>query len=106
MFQILMITSHFYLLNEEGTITRIPMETYALLKPDTMILLLETPKIIAERRFQRDGIQQDEFEIFEFQEDEKVYATEVAEYLNISLEVSRGASDLGRILEIIKTGGC
>lgn len=100
------LDGHFCLLNEDGAITRIPMETYTLLKPDTMILLLESPKIIAERRLQRDGIQQDECTITDFQEAEKVYATEIAKQLNIPLEISRGASDLGRIIEVIKTGGC
>ncbi len=100
------LDGHFCLLNEEGVITRISMETYTLLKPDTMILLLENPKIIAERRFQRDGIRQDECTITDFQEAEKAYATEIAGQLNIPLEVSSGASDLERIVEIIKTGGC
>lgn len=99
------LDGHFCLLNEEGVIKRIPVETYTLLKPDIMILLLENPKIIAERRFQRDGIRQDECTIIDFQEAEKVYATEIAEQLNIPLEVSEGASDLERIMEIIKTGG-
>ncbi len=100
------LDGHFCLLNEYGIITRIPMETYNLLKPDVMILLLEKPKIIAERRFQRDGIRQDECTINDFQEAEKVYATEIARQLSIPLEVSSGASDLRRIVEIIKTGGC
>lgn len=95
------LDGHFCLLNADGVITRIPMETYTLLKPDTMILLLEDPKIIAERRLQRDGIQQDECRIIDFQEAEKVYAIEISKQLNIPLEVSRGASDLDRILEII-----
>lgn len=99
------LDGHFCLLNEDGVITRIPMETYTLLKPNTMILLLESPKIIAERRLQRDGIQQDERTINDFQEAEKAYATEIARQLNIPLEISSGASDLGRIVEIIKTGG-
>ena len=71
------LDGHFCLLNEEGVITRIPMETYTLLKPDTMILLLESPKIIAERRFQRDGIRQDECTINDFQCVEKAYAIEI-----------------------------
>lgn len=93
------LDGHFCLLNEEGVITRIPMETYTLLKPDAMILLLENPKIIAKRRFQRDRIRQDERTINDFQCAEKAYATEIAGKLNIPL-------DLGRIVEIIKTGGC
>lgn len=100
------LDGHFCLLNEDGVITRIPMETYTLLKPDVMILLLENPKIIAERRFQRDGIRLDECTINDFQETEKLYAKVIAGQLNIPLEISSGASDLGRIVEIIKTGGC
>lgn len=99
------LDGHFCLLNEEGVITRIPMETYSLLKPDMIILLLEEAKIIAERRLQRDGIRQDECFINDFQETEKAYATEIARKLNVPLEVSRGVSDFGRIAEIIKTGG-
>ncbi|MCM1493660.1 MAG: ATP-binding protein [Muribaculaceae bacterium] len=99
------LDGHFCLLNKNGVITRIPMETYILLKPDTMILLLENSKIIAERRLQRDGIQQDERIIADFQDAEKVYAVEIAKQLNIPLEISGGASDLERIVEIIKTGG-
>lgn len=98
------LDGHFCLLNKDGVITRIPMETYTMLKPDIMILLLENPKVIAERRFQRDGIRQEEGTIIDFQEAEKVYAAEIAEQLKIPLVVSRGASDLERILEIIKTG--
>lgn len=99
------LDGHFCLLNEEGIITRISMETYTLLKPDMMILLMESPKIIAARRFQRDGIRQDECTVNDFQEAEKAYATEIARQLNIPLEISGGASDLGRIVKIIKKGG-
>lgn len=42
------LDGHFCLLNEDGVITRIPMETYTLLKLDVMILLLENPKILVE----------------------------------------------------------
>lgn len=99
------LDGHFCLLNKEGIITRISTETYSLLKPDIIILLLEIPKVIAERRFQRDGIWQNEFEIADFQDAEKMYAMEISKNLNIPLEVSNGTSDFERILKIIKTGG-
>lgn len=99
------LDGHFCLLDEDGIITRIPMETYMSLKPDTMILLMEIPKVIAERRFQRDGIRQDESEISAFQEAERAYAVKVAENLNIPLEISCGEQDLKRIMEVIKNGG-
>lgn len=89
------LDGHFCLLNEEGVIVRIPMETYTLLKPDKLILLLENPEIIAERRFERDGIRQKKSMIINFQKAEKMYATEIAGMLNIPLEVSNGKSDIG-----------
>lgn len=93
---------HFCLLNESGKITRIPFDTYTLLKPDVMILLTEQPEIIAERRFQRDGVYQEISDISVFQEEEKKYAEEIAEKLGIPLAVSHGADDLNRIVEFIR----
>jgi len=81
------LDGHFCLLNESGEITRIPLDTYMLLKPDLIILLTEKPEIIADRRLQSD-VCQDVSEITEFQEKEKCYAKEIAEKLDVSLVVS------------------
>lgn len=42
--------------NESAEITRIPIDTYMLLKPDVIILLTEKAEIIADRRLQRDNV--------------------------------------------------
>lgn len=99
------LDGHFCLLNAEGAITRISLDTYLTLKPDLMILLTEKPETIAERRLQRDGIQQSVSSIEDFQNAEKKYAKEIALQLNIPLEISDGADDLERVLERIQTGG-
>lgn len=78
------LDGHFCLLNEKGVITRISMGTYTLLKPDAMILLLESPEVIAQRRLQRDGIRQDECIINDFQCAEIAYATEIARLVVVS----------------------
>ena len=65
------LDGHFCLINEFGEITRIPLDTYMLLKPNVIILLTEKPEIIADRRLQRDNVCQDVSEITEFQEKEK-----------------------------------
>ena len=98
------LDGHFCLLNELGKITRIPSDTYTLLKPDVMILLTEQPEIIADRRFQRDGVYQETSDISAFQEEEKKYAEEIAEKVGIPLVVSHGADDLNRIVEFIRGG--
>lgn len=99
------LDGHFCLLNNEGVITRISYSTFELLKPNIIILLTEKPNIIAERRFQRDNICQNVFEITNFQNAEIIYATEISKKLNITLEMSKGEHDLERILKIIKGGG-
>ena len=99
------LDGHFCLLNAEGEITKIPSETYTLLKPDRMVLLTEEPSVIASRREVRDGVRQDLLEIETFQREEKAYAEEIAASLKIPLIVSHGASDLQRIIEWIRSGG-
>ena len=99
------LDGHFCLLNESGEITRIPQNTYTALSPDMIVLLTEKPEVIADRRFQRDGIQQNIEEISAFQNAEHQYAREVSAFLYIPLIVSEGATDLERIIRLIKTGG-
>ena len=99
------LDGHFCLLNERGDITRISKETYISLKPDAMILLTEEPSVIADRRYQRDGIKQELSEIFRFQEAERAYAIEIATELGIPLEISSGAADIDRIVDFVKAGG-
>lgn len=99
------LDGHFCLLNKDGDITRIPLDTFALLKPDAIILLTENPEIIAERRQQRDNVQQSVSEIKAFQEAEKLYAEEIAEQFNIPLVISQGEEDLDKMLDFIKKGG-
>lgn len=98
------LDGHFCLLNESGEITRIPLETYMLLKPNAIILLTEKPEIIAARRLQRDNVFQDVSEITVFQEEEERYAKEIAEQLNISLVVSHGMDDFDKIVDYVKGG--
>lgn len=99
------LDGHFCLLNEIGEITRIPQDTYTSLSPDIIVLLTEKPEIIADRRFKRDGIQQNIEEISAFQNAEHQYASEVSALLHIPLIVSGGAADLERVMRLIKTGG-
>lgn len=98
------LDGHFCLLNESGEITRIPLNTYMLLKPDVIILLTEKPEIIADRRLQRDNVCQGISEIAVFQEEEECYAKEIAERLEVTLVISRGKNDIDKIVDFIKGG--
>lgn len=100
------LDGHFCLLNVEGVITRIPPNTYMSLQPDRIILLIEKPEVIVERRFKRDGILHKISEVSEFQNEEQLYAEEIAKQLGVPIIVSEGANDIERVIEWIKTGGC
>ena len=97
-----LLDGHFCLLNQEGIITRIPINTFTMLSPDAIILLTENPSIIAERRKERDNIENSISDIKVFQDEEIKYANEVADLLNIPLMISRGSLDIERIIEFIQ----
>lgn len=99
------LDGHFCLLDSDGEITRIPNKTFYELRPDSVILLTEKPEIIADRRLKRDGISQEINKIQEFQNAERIYATEISQILDIPFITSNGSEDLGKIIEFIKLGG-
>ncbi len=88
------LDGHFCLLNGEGIVTRISLNTFTTLKPDAIILLTEDPVVIAERRSRRDGIAHSPNDIKAFQDEEQAYATEVAKLLDVPLKISRGKADI------------
>ncbi len=99
------IDGHFCLLDVQGQITRIQPDTYAMLNPDLMVLLTEEPAIIVERRLKRDGVKQESSEIQAFQDEERQYAEEISDWLNVPLIVSKGANDFERVIKLIEKKG-
>lgn len=97
-----LLDGHFCLLNGEGAVTRIRIETFTTLKPDAIVLLTEQPEIIAERRKSRDGITYDVGGIRDFQNEEITYAKEVAAVLGVELKISRGHNDLSSTILFIQ----
>lgn len=98
-----LLDGHFCLLDQTGSITRIPMQTFISLSPDAIVLLTEDPAIIARRRKERDGFEHSPEDIKAFQDKEMAYANEVAEFLKIPLRVSAGSNDTESTLEFIKS---
>ena len=99
-----LLDGHFCLLDQTGKITRVPLETFIRLSPDAIVLLIETPAIIAKRRKERDGVEHSIVDIKAFQDEELKYAQEVAELLHIPLKVSSGSSDIESTIEFIRDG--
>ena len=99
------LDGHFCLLDGKGCISRVPMNTYTSLKPDSIVLLMEQSSVIATRRLQRDGVIVKEADIESFQREENIYAEEIAKKLGVPLIVSTGSSDLGNVIQKIRQGG-
>lgn len=70
------LDGHFCLLDGEGCISRVLMNASSL-KPDSIVLLMEQPSVIATRRLQRDGVVVKEAVIESFQREEKIYVEEM-----------------------------
>ena len=98
-----LLDGHFCLLNTEGVITRIPVDTFTTLKPEAIILLTEDPAIIAQRRQEHDGVEHKASDIKAFQDEEIKYAEEVAELLQVPLKISKGSNDIENTIEFIRS---
>lgn len=96
------LDGHFCLLDREGTITRIPEQTFIDLQPEAVVLLTEKPEIIVERRMKRDGIRGDIEAIRRFQEEEMIYAKEMSDKIGIPLCISKGSEDIESTINFIK----
>ena len=98
-----LLDGHLCLLDGEGMVTRVPVETFDELQPRAIIVLTEEPSIILERRKRRDGINANSEAIGSFQREEMSYAKELAERLGIPLKISQGANDLSDVLNFVQT---
>lgn len=96
-----LLDGHFCLLNSFNQVTRIELSVFAALAPQAIILLTESPETIISRRENRDNIEINREETEHFQNEEILYATEVAKYLDIPLFVSRGIGDTTEALHFI-----
>ena len=97
-----LLDGHFCLLNTEGEITRIPLDTFTTLKPEAIVLLTEDPDIIAKRRQERDNVEHKASDIKSFQDEEIKYVKEVADILQVPLKISAGSNDVNNTIEFIR----
>jgi adenylate kinase len=98
-----LLDGHFCLLDGTGTVTRIPAETFKLVKPEAIVVLTEEPSIVIERRRQRDAVHHSAEELNFFQDEEVVYATEIATMLGVPIHISVGTNSTGDAITFIKT---
>jgi adenylate kinase len=78
-----LLNGHFCLINQAGTISRIPESTFSSLIPSGLIVLVDEVKSIAERLNSRDGIQLSKDFLEAFQQEELKYSKEIANLLKV-----------------------
>ena len=79
---------HLYLLNASGEVQRISHNTFAVLKPDAIVLLTEEPGIIVSRRRKHDGIEITAESAENFKREERLYADEAAKNIGAKFFIS------------------
>lgn len=97
-----LLDGHFCLLTEQGNIDRVPIEVFETINPDMILLLEDSPMIISQRLSQRDSVQYSEDLIGNFLGEERTYAQEVADTLDIPIKYCNSESWDSNIEEVSK----
>lgn len=97
-----LLDGHFCLIDAKGNVERIKIKTFLDLEPQAIVLLTESPSVIAERRKQRDEIDIDIDFIKRFQQEEILYAKEVSQIINVPLHICKGTSGVETALRFIQ----
>ena len=102
-----LLDGHLCLLNNLGHVVRISKSTFLELDPDGILVITESPEVIAERRLERDKVKNNLLEIKKFQDEELAYAQELAMAMNIPIAVASGENRLAEGCDFISriTGG-
>lgn len=88
-----LIDGHSCLMDAELQVTRLPIATCMALSAAAIILLIEDPSLIVDRRRLRDGIKHEVAGIRRFQDEEAAYSAEIAESLGVPYRVVVGTDD-------------
>jgi adenylate kinase len=96
-----LLDGHFCLLDSNDRIVRIPFETFVDLGLNAIVLLMEDVNIISLRRKSRDGIEIDKQLAKKFQNEELLFAKEVANRLGVPLFVSDGEINIESALSFV-----
>lgn len=97
------LDGHLCLLDANGAVQRISLNTFTKLKIDAILLLTEKAEIIAERRAERDRMHNSIENIRLFQAEEFRYASEIGTLLNIPIHISPGIDELDQAILFVET---
>ena len=96
-----LLDGHFCLLNKDGKIVKIQIETFFELSPKAIVVLSDSTEAIIDRLKDRDGIKYDKNLIKNFQNEELRYSNEISHKLSIPYMVYNKNSDIKDISQFI-----
>ena len=95
------LNGHFCLINSNGEVERIPIDTFFSLKLEKIVLLIERPEIIIARREIRDKIVTSVEETKSFQDEEIAYGREVARLLDILIGIFNSTNERKKAIDFV-----
>ena len=94
------LNGHFCLLNSNGEVEKIPINTFYQLKPSKIIILKEKPEIIVGRRIIRDKEETSVERTRIFQKEEITYSKDVTKKIEIPVDIINTIKDYKIIIKI------
>lgn len=96
-----LLDGHFCLIDNSGSVVKIPLKTFEILNPTAILLIVDTKENIIQRLIKRDGKNYSPRFIDLFQNTEIQHSKEVASLLNIPLYLINTGDHSENINEIV-----
>lgn len=96
-----LLDGHYCLLEKDGAIKKIPIETFIKINPFSLNLIVDDISLIKKRLEKRDGKQYDANLLNEMQNSEVSYAKEVSNILNVELNICN-SQEIAAIINPLK----
>lgn len=93
-----LLDGHFCLLDKEGIVTKIPINTFKILAPKSIIIVVNSVEQIAKYLMNRDKSSYDLKFLENFQKRELEYAIEISQLLNIPFFIHSATNELSDLL--------
>lgn len=102
--EVMLLDGHFCIVNQSSEIIKLPSVTFRKLSLVGIILLMENPNIVYQRLQQRDNVSAFDLNfIGKLQKEEKEYAEEISNLLNVPLYIYSSDDDNVALDKFINT---
>jgi adenylate kinase len=97
-----LLDGHFCLLNKDGNIVKLPIDTFSKLSPSALVILTDSSKAIAQRLYDRDNQNYSIDLLDQFQNEELNYANQISSKQNIPIYICKNGEPIESLISFIK----